>query len=361
MKHTERILILGGGIIGLAIALELRLRGATVTVLSRDFAEAATQAAAGMLAPQAELLPPGALQTLALRSRAMYADWVSKLEQITGLPTGYWPCGILSPQYELPTAEVVELISASGTAHWLDRTAIQQQQPGLGVEVIGGWWFPEDAQVDNRYLAQALRTAAIAIGVDVQEGVTVQQIHTQQNAVTHIETTARDWQAAHYILATGAWSQELVPVSVFPRKGQMFSVRVNSPALPLQTVLFGSNSYIVPRQDGRIVIGATSEDVGFTPHMTPAGLQALVNNAIRLYPALQNYPIQELWWGFRPATPDESPILGTSAYGNLTLATGHYRNGILLAPVTAEVIANLVWHGQVDALLPHFHWTRFPL
>jgi thiazole synthase len=144
----------------------------------------------------------------------------------------------------------------------------------------------------------------------------------------------------------------------------MLSVRVPDHAviannLPLQTVLFGHEVYIVPRQDGRIVIGATSEDVGFTPHNTPMGLQVLLTAAIRLFPELKHYPIEETWWGFRPATPDEWPILGSSPYENLTLATGHYRNGILLAPITALWMTNHILQQQPDPLLDAFHFKRF--
>jgi glycine/D-amino acid oxidase-like deaminating enzyme len=138
----------------------------------------------------------------------------------------------------------------------------------------------------------------------------------------------------------------------------MFSVRMPGEQR-LSRVLFGQGIYIVPRQDGRIVVGATSEDVGFAVHNTPAGVNTLLSGAIRLYPVLQDLAIEELWWGFRPATPDELPILGGSAYENLTLALGHYRNGILLAPATAQVIADWVERGTASPLLPAFHYSRF--
>jgi glycine oxidase ThiO len=361
MKTTRDILIIGGGITSLAIALELSLQGASVTILCRDFAEAATHAAAGMLAPQAEGIPPSPMLELCLRSRNLYADWTRKLEDWTGLSTGYWACGILAPVYggngeTNPKSKIQNPKSA-----WLG-AAIHQRQPGLGDEVTGGWWFPDDAQVDNRSLAKTLWIAVQDRGVEIRTGVTVEAIETENDRVTHLRTSAGDWDAKHYILATGAWSQSLLPIPVYPRKGQMLSVQVPlemSDRLPLKTVLFGTESYLVPRQDGRIVIGATSEDVGFTPGNTPLGIQTLLSAAIRLYPALKDFPIQEFWWGFRPATPDEQPILGESPYRNLTLATGHYRNGILLAPITGSLIADFVLHQTADPLLEHFHWSRF--
>lgn len=352
MNKVSDVVIIGGGIIGLALAIELKLRSVKVTVLSRDFQEAATHAAAGMLAPQAEKIPPSPMLDLCLKSRAIYADWIRKLEEITGLETGYWPCGILAPVYDageiLPTNQ-----------GWLNQLEIQQHQPGLSSEVVGGWWYPDDGQVDNRALARCLWMAAQLLGIEVLEGVAVTEFVRENQQIKYVKTSRGDWQAERYVLATGAWSQELLHIPVYPKKGQMLSLRVPASSQPLRYVLFGDETYIVPRQDGRIVIGATSENVGFTPDNTAAGIQQLLSGATRLYPPLKNLPILEFWWGFRPATPDELPILGTSAYENLTLATGHYRNGILLAPITALLIADLLEKQKPDLLLKHFHYIRF--
>ncbi|MDM9581025.1 FAD-dependent oxidoreductase [Nostoc sp. GT001] len=395
--------IIGGGVIGLAIAIELKLRGTNVTVLCRDFQAAATHAAAGMLAPDAENIANEAMRSLCWRSRALYPDWTRKLEELTGLNTGYRACGILAPVFEeagehtslreaaptttlsnrggstslreaSPTAtlsdqgageqggrgESLSSSSPSSPSYWLNKEAIHQYQPGLGAEVVGGWWYPEDAQVDNKALAHVLRTAAEFVGVELKDGITVEGFLQQQGQVVGVQTNAGIIRAAHYVLASGAWSNELLPLPVLPRKGQMLSVRIPevSPELPLKRVLFGQDIYIVPRRD-RLVIGATSEDVGFIPNNTPEGIQKLLQAAIRLYPQLKHYPIQEFWWGFRPITPDELPILGTSHCQNLTFATGHYRNGILLAPVTAALIADLILEQKSDPLLADFHYSRF--
>jgi thiazole synthase len=346
------VLIIGGGVIGLAVAIELKLRGASVVIVSRDFQEAAASAAAGMIAPDAEKILPGAMQDLCYRSRTLYSEWTRKLEELSGINTGYWCCGILSPVYQNN-----DRISSC----WLDRETIHQLQPHLGEEVVGGWWYPEDAQVDNRALFRSLKAAATSLGVELKEGVKVEGIHQYQQKVLSVQTTSGMMSAQHYVLAGGAWSNQLFPLPISPKKGQMMSVRVPEflPELPLTRVLFGENIYIVPRRDGRIIIGATVEDVGFTPHNTPFGIQTLLKAAIRLYPKLENYPIEELWWGFRPATPDELPILGDSHCENLTFATGHYRNGILLAPVTAALLADLIWDKKSDPLLTHFHYSRF--
>ncbi|MGI0490248.1 glycine oxidase ThiO [Alkalinema pantanalense CENA528] len=353
MKTTADILILGGGVIGLAIALELKLQGASVAILCRQFEEAASQAAAGMLAPQAEGIPSGAMRELCIRSRDLYPGWSQKLEAISGYATDYWPCGILAPAY-------CQADFSHDVTQWQAASMIHERQSHLSDEVIGGWWFPEDAQVDSRKLARSLWLAVQELGVTIYPGVAVQEVVRQIDRVTHLRTSHGDYQAAHYILATGAWSQDLLQIPVVPRKGQMMAVRVPDPTqLPLQTVLFGSESYIVPRQDGRIVIGATSENVGFLPGNTPAGMQQLMGRATRLVPEIANYTIEEFWYGYRPATPDELPFLGASPYENLTLATGHYRNGILLTPITGQIVANWVLHQEADALLPAFHWSRF--
>ena len=369
MNAPSNILIIGGGVIGLAIAVELKLRGATVTVVLRDFKQASTLAAAGMLAPQAEALPASPMLDLCLWSRSLYPEWIRKLEQLTGVATGYWPSGILAPLYITPESNQTQngqekgkqVSTAPTTALWLDRDAIHLYQAGLGSDLVGGWWYPDDGQVDNRALAQALRLAAQELGIDLREGVEVEAIEQQNRAIREVRTSVGQLQADHYVLATGAWSNELLPLPIRPKKGQMLSVQApeHRQPLPLKRVLYGSDIYLVPRRDGRILIGATSEDVGWMPHNTPAGIHTLLGRAIRLYPELQDWPIQECWWGFRPATPDELPILGTSPCENLTLATGHYRNGILLAPATAVLLADLILQQKSNPLLDHFRYDRF--
>jgi glycine oxidase ThiO len=334
----------------------LQQRGQSVTILSQQATAAAGHAAAGMLAPQAEGLVPGAMLDLCLRSRSAYPAWIKQLEDLTHQSVGYWPCGILAPGFD-------RAASPHPPIDWQNYADLTAIQPGLGPTVQGGWWFPDDAQVDNRALMRALLTAVQTVGVEIVEGVEVQAIGTDAHQVTHLETSTGQWAAGHYVLATGAWSQAIVPVPVQPRKGQLLALRWPvvgaSGRSPLRCVLFGTEIYIVPRQDGRVVVGATSENVGFTPGNTAAGVQHLLNAAIRLFPALAECELIETWWGYRPATPDELPILGASQWDNLTLATGHYRNGVLLAPITGQIIADWVVDRRADRLLGDFGWERF--
>ncbi len=340
-------LVIGAGITGLAIAWELHRRGAQVMVCDRNPNQAAALAAAGMLAPQAEKLPPGPMFELCWRSLMLYRDWINQIEQATSLKTGYWESGILAPCYQ----------TQPNSLGWRDRLTLEQYCPGLGEAVVGGYWYPEDAQVDNRSLHHSLRVAVVNAGVPLHQ-VEVKDIDYSQGAITGLRTNLGLIRAEHYILATGAWSQNLIDIPVYPKKGQMLSVQM-PPDLRIKTVLYGEEVYLVPRQDGRLIIGATVENVDFLPGNTPQGINQLLGAALRLYPALANAPIQEMWWGFRPASPDEMPILGPSLYTNLTLATGHYRNGILLAPITAQLIAEYLSTSTPPELLSAFSWQRF--
>jgi thiazole synthase len=352
MNQRSDILILGGGLMGLAIAVELKLRGLSVTVISRDFEQAAGHAAAGMLAPRAEAIPPGPMLDLCLKSRGLYPEWIDKLQHLSGLDIDYQDCGILAPVFTLP-----EVHDHQGI--WLDKNALQFHQTNLGSEVVGAWWYPEDGQVDNRQLMQALQMAAHNLGVQVEEGITVNSIQQRHRQVTSISTSKGEWQAQSYILATGSWAHQLLPLPVHPVKGQMAAVRMPPGETRLQRLLFASPTYLVPRKNGRLIIGATSENAAWREGNTPSGIQDLLNRAIRLYPPLADWPIEEIWWGFRPGTADEMPILGAGFCDNLILAVGHYRNGILLAPITASLIADLVYQSPTAPLLNSFPWDRF--
>lgn len=348
--RSPDVLILGGGLMGLAIAWELAERGARVQVLGRNLQEAAGRAAAGMLAPEAEGLPPGSLLALALASRQMYGDWVTKLEALTGESVDYWLCGILKPVYGNSA------VGAIGQGA-LPRPEVDVLQSGLGPGVVAAHWYPQDGQVDNRRLLAALEQGCRLRGVTLYTGE-AQQLVVEHDRVVAVDTSAGRMGADQIVLTAGAWCRSLLNIPVYPRKGQMLALRPPQGMPGLGRVVFG-RAYLVPRRDKRLVIGATSENVGFTPGLTPAGLGHLLQEAQELYPDLANWTVEECWWGYRPVTPDELPILGPSPYTNLVLATGHYRNGVLLAPITAQVIAEGLIHNRPDPRLAAFRWDRF--
>lgn len=337
------VIVVGGGIIGVALALELSKFGVGVTVLERgQCGQEASWAAAGMLAPQAEQLE-GELLALGIKSRSMYPQWIKEIQEITGLSCGYWCCGILAPVFD-------GIVPQSDYYH--DREQLLGRVPGLGEKVTGGMWYPEDGQVDNRLLMGNLLLAARSRGVKILEGVNVLGFNRQNDRVLSINTSQGELEGGHYVLATGAWSRELLPVEVKPRKGQMMAFY--DPDRRLNQVVYAPGAYIVPRLDGTIVLGATVEDVGFFPGMTTGGVASLLNNAIGVLPFLGDLTIQSTWWGFRPHAPAEFPYLGPTEYTNLTIGTGHYRNGILWAPVTAHLLSQWILGNHQDPIISQF-------
>lgn len=378
------VLVLGGGVIGLATALELARSGAAVTVLSPSAAASAAAASAGMLAPQSERLPPGPLRDLAAASLRLYPDWVAGVAAAAGVPdVGYRADGhFLAPVAAagdavdrwVPPAEAAGGLRPQA---WLDAAAVVAAEPALaGAGVLGGWASAVDAQVDSRALLGALEAAAEAAGVAVLRGaaarVTRAVVEPAGGALAAVVTAGLGTlTAGHYVVAGGAWSRDLLPaLPVHPIKGQMLSL-TPPPAVPgappaPRAVLFGDGIYIVPKDGGRrLVVGATVEPAaGFDTSVTAGGMAGLLAAAVALVPGLATWQLGEVWAGLRPGTPDGLPILGAGGYANVSVATGHGRNGMLLAPITAAVLADrLAGGGRVrglDAVLPAFGLDRLP-
>jgi glycine oxidase len=360
-------LILGGGLIGLAIAHQLARRGQKVLVLSRRRNEAAGFVAAGMLAPHAEGLS-GPLLTLAQHSLERIPAWVEQIEADSGLRCGLRPCGIVVPFRTLPE---LEAFPTATSGQRLDRPALEREIPGIGPQWQVGLLFPQDGQIDNRRrLMRALERACVGLGVTFQEGCEVLALEQNDAAalggvrVRTAEGEERSLATERAVLCCGAWSARLLPqLPVFPVKGQMLSLQGPIGALP--RVLFGPGTYLVPREDGLLVVGATSEpEAGFEEGLTPAGQRQLQAGLAALLPQAADWPPMERWWGFRPCTPDEGPLLGAGPLEGLWLATGHHRNGVLLAAITAELLAAQVTNGappfqETEPLLASFHWNRF--
>jgi glycine oxidase len=359
-------LILGGGLMGLALAHHLARRGAAVRVLSRRRQEAAGFVAAGMLAPHAEGLQ-GPLLRLGQRSLERIPDWVATVEADSGLSCGLRPCGILVP---FSSAEARD---AYPTARWgqrLDRRGLEQEVPGIGRSWQAGLLFPQDGQIDNRRrLMRALERACVERGVQFEEGAEVLDLNADGEGVL----AAVRWRGAdgrthelpcrRAVLSGGAWSGQLLPqLPIRPVKGQMLSLQ--GPRNALGRVIFGPGTYLVPRKDGLVVVGATSEpEAGFSPGLTPAGQRQLEEGLTALLPEAGGWPSMERWWGFRPCTPDEGPLLGPGPMAGLWLAAGHHRNGVLLAAITAALVGDALLEQPLAVedrlLLEAFRWDRF--
>ena len=412
VSQQQPVLILGGGLMGLAIAHQLARRGQAVLVLSRRRSEAAGFVAAGMLAPHAEGLA-GPLLALGQASLAQIPAWVAQVEADSGLACGLRFCGIV-----VPFATAAER-DAYPTAAWgeaLDRAELQRQLPGLAGHWQAGLLFGQDGQIDNRRrLMRALERACVNRGVRFEEGSELLELITAPGGACSAGEANRAGEAkldgaakdvgegqgagggpglastaagrrlqavrlrradgqelslpcAAAVLACGAWSAQLLPqLPIRPVKGQMLSLQ--GPIGALRRVIFGPGTYLVPREDGLVVVGATSEpEAGFREGLTPAGQRQLQEGISALLPEAAGWPPMERWWGFRPCSPDEGPLLGASPIAGLLLACGHHRNGVLLAAITAELLAGLLVPaelpgdlaaGQAERLLAPFRWDRF--
>ena len=369
---TDPVLILGGGLIGLALAHELARQGLAATVLSRRRSEAAGFVAAGMLAPHAEGLD-GRLLELGQRSLERIPAWVARIESDSGLACGLRICGIV-----VPFASAAERDAYPTAAHGerLDRSGLEREITGIGPLWQAGLLFPQDGQIDNRRrLMRALERACVHRGVRFEEGCEVLGLVTEPQGQQTGEAPGEQLAAVRLrradgqeltlpcreaVLCGGAWSSQLLPgLPVFPVKGQMLSLQ--GPIGALSRVVFGPGTYLVPREDGLLVVGATSEpEAGFGEGLTPAGQRQLQAGIDALLPTATGWPPMERWWGFRPCTPDQAPLLGKGPIGGLWLATGHHRNGVLLAAISAELVAGAMLGQQsVAGLLEAFHWSRF--
>ena len=359
-------LVLGGGLMGLAVAHQLARRGQSVAVISRRRSEAAGFVAAGMLAPHAEGLS-GNLLELGQASLERIPRWVAQIEGDSGLGCGLRTSGIVVP---FRTAAERDVYPTASLGQTLDRTGLEREIPDLGPEWSTGLLFEQDGQIDNRrQLMRALERACVSLGVQFMEGAEVFDL--KRDPAGHLcgihlrsaEGEQQQLSCRQAVLCSGAWSQQLVPqLPVFPVKGQMLSLQ--GPREALKRVIFGPGTYLVPREDGLIVVGATSErEAAFAEGLTPDGQKQLQQGIAALLPIATGWPPMERWWGFRPCTPDEGPLLGPGPIPGLWLACGHHRNGVLLAAITAELTAaslqGLPLAADSVALLKSFHWSRF--
>jgi glycine oxidase len=371
-KPGTGIAIIGGGAIGLAIGWRLRQAGAAVTVFERGKAgRGASWAAAGMLAAGLEA-EPGEEPLLALNrtSQALWPDFAAELAQAAGFAIGLRSEGTL--MLALNRDDLARLRSSyeflrrlGVEIDWLGVGAARGLEPHVTPHLAGGMLRRQDHQVDNRLLVAALARAFVAAGGTLREETPVEAIETAAGRVVGVRAGGDSRRADIVVLAAGAWSGAVdgIPPAarppVRPVKGQMLALRMAAAAPLIRHVVWAPKAYLVPRGDGRLLIGGTVEERGFDPDLTAGGVLAILEGAWRAVPGIEELPIAELWTGHRPGSRDDAPILGESGLPGLVLATGHYRNGILLTPVTARAIAHLILTGETEAAIRPFALARF--
>lgn len=362
------VVIVGGGVMGCSIALRLAQRGAKVTVLERSIPGAeASSAAGGILAPQEEVTRAGPFFELCLRSRQLYPAFADELRALSGVDIAYLPSGVMSCAFEEATAArlkdtVAWQRTAGLNAELLSGAEARDREPRLSDRVLAAALFPDDAQVDNRLLVRALSMAAARVGVAFRSGY-VRSVVVEGGTAVGVDLDGERLAAGAVVIAAGSWSglvhgTQIDPRIVRPARGQMLQLQTRLPLF--RTILFGPRGYLVPRADGRVIAGSTMEMVGFEKQVTAGGLARILEMALELCPALESAPVGEFWAGFRPYTEDQLPILGAGPARQLFLATGHFRNGILLTPITAELVAQAVLGEQTTVDLQPFRYDRFP-
>jgi glycine oxidase len=351
--RTYDAVIVGGGVIGLTSAWRLAQRGARVAVLDRGEPPAgATRVAAGMLAPVGELTfgEPELLE-LTLVASEIYPGFVAELEQASGVATGYHVSGALHVALDRDEAAQLRRVhdlqrSLGLDAEWLSPRGCRELEPGLTPSQGGGVHAPGEGSIDPRALTAALLAALEQLGVEVRAGAEVTGALLEGGRLVGVRTAAgEELRAASVVLATGAWSGQaswLPPEArppVRPVKGQILELRSLDEGPPCGRILASERVYMVPRDDGRLIVGATVEERGFDTSVTAGGVHELLREAYRLLPDVAEMELVEAMAGLRPGTPDNLPCVGPAPLDGLVWAAGHYRNGILLAPLAAARVA----------------------
>jgi glycine oxidase len=364
---TRDVIIIGGGVIGCTIAWRLAQSGLKVTLLERGrIGCEASRAAAGMLSPQGESQTAGPFFDLCLKSRTMYRNFAEEIREASGVDVEYRDEGTLfivlrGEDEDEKTRWVNWQLDAGLSLELLTADEVRELEPAVSNSTARGIFLPEEHQVENRLLMDALGVSIKRAGVEVIEETPVTAISCSSNRVTGVESYEARFASGAVIVAAGTWSSHLLEpiglnIQVTPARGQMVAVKGD---LSIKRVLHSSDVYIVPRNDGRILIGATVEYTGFQKAVTASGVCRLLGSALQLAPSLAGCEIVEMWSGLRPDTADHLPVLGPAGLEGLTLATGHFRNGILLAPITADLIAQYITSGYEPLELLQFGIGRF--
>jgi len=371
------IAIVGGGIIGLSVGWYLASRGERTVVYDRaEAGRAATWASAGMLAPNLEAEPgEEKLLPLLLESRRMWEDFARMLEEASSITVNYRREGTLSIALTWDDVERLRFQlgfqkSLGLDVELVDGEKVLEMEPNINRNVMAALYSGSDHQVDNRRVAQALKSAYLRSGGVLRERVAVDSVVVEGDRVLGISTEAGFERAEHVVLAAGAWSRDLDGIPerlkppVRPVKGQMFSLKMNPNNPLINHVIWGPMRnwgpvYMVPRLDGHLILGTTVEEMGFDTSVTAGGLMNILRGCWEILPSIVDLPLDEVWAGLRPGSRDDAPILGPTPIEGLIMATGHFRNGILLAPITAEVITKYILSGELPAIAKPFTIERF--
>ena len=366
-KHSAEVVVIGGGVIGLTIARALALRGVRdVCLIERaGLGTEASFAAAGMLLPQVEAATKDDLFTLACHSRDLYASFAAALYDETGIDVELDTTGTLYLALNENDQEEIEkgyyFQSRAGLAvELLNAAAARKLEPCISDSTFGALLFPQDIQVENRRLLSALGNSVTNLGVTVLTETNVDALIIERNRLTGVQTRRGVVKCSTAVVAAGTWSGFIrhTHPPIEPVRGQMVCLEAK-PHLT-RHIVFSRRGYLVPRRDGRLLAGSTSEQVGFNKCVTAGGINKILQNAHEISPAIANLPIVDMWAGLRPRSPDGLPVLGPCVeIDGLFYATGHYRNGILLAPITGELISEAIVEGVTSPLLAPFSPERF--
>ncbi len=354
---TWDVIVVGGGIIGLALAIELRRQNASVLVVERgEPGREASHAAGGMLV-ECGLETPAALQPLATASARMYPEFVRELQIESGLTVDLREQGAII----FPSPEHVHGRSGATVEELLKvlPAPLAELEPALG-DCNRAAFYLQERSVDPRALTAAALAAAKRLRVDVSSGEDVTAVNLADGRVSGVITRKTSYLSSKVVTCAGAWSGQIAPHAfpTRPVKGQMLCLLSPSRGL-LKHVIRAPEVYLIPRSDGRILVGATVEEAGFDKRTDVATVQRLRQAAVALVPQLRDAKILEDWAGLRPGTPDGLPILGATETPGYYVATGHFRDGILLAPITAVVMARVIADKSGDYNLEAFSPGRF--
>ncbi|SMO34674.1 glycine oxidase ThiO [Fodinibius sediminis] len=363
--------IIGGGIIGLGIGWQLVRRGQDVTLFERDtIGEGASRAAAGMLAPYAEVgFEEVPLMEFSRKSLHLYPQLLDELsEQVEEAPV-FDQCGTMMAGIDRDDTEYLKRLydfrrELNLSVELLTGTEAREREPLLSPNVVSALWLPEDAQVDNRKLLHKMKEAFEGAGGVLKEHTAVRKVQVDGSMITGLRTGKEAFEFDNVVLAAGCWSQQIggipgpIRPPVRPVKGQIITLEKTDDC-PLKGTVRSPRMYMVPKEDGTIRLGATSEEKGFDTRPTAGGQKELLEHGWEMVPSIFDLPFVEVMAGLRPASRDHRPVLGESDINGLYYATGHYRHGILMAPVTIYAMVEEILNEDGSELLNPFRPQRF--